>query len=75
MILGVAMDITEARRAKAQAQAAEGRLRDGIEDPPGSGELIEVERRIASSPRTKCLEAGIGGEGERGQQQRPTSDR
>ena len=30
-ILGVAMDITEARRAKAQAQAAEGRLRDGIE--------------------------------------------
>ncbi|WP_269515762.1 ATP-binding protein [Brevundimonas subvibrioides] len=31
MILGVAMDITEARRAKAQAQAAEGRLRDGIE--------------------------------------------
>lgn len=30
-ILGVALDITEGRRAKAQAQAAENRLRDAIE--------------------------------------------
>jgi two-component system cell cycle sensor histidine kinase PleC len=30
-ILGIALDTTEARRAKAHAQAAEGRLRDGIE--------------------------------------------
>ena len=30
-LLGVALDITEARRSKAQAQAAENRLRDGIE--------------------------------------------
>jgi len=46
MILGVAMDITEARRAKAQAQAAEGRLRDGIESVSDAFVLFDKQGRL-----------------------------
>ena len=45
-ILGVALDITEARRAKAQAQAAEGRLRDGIESVSDAFSLFDRQGRL-----------------------------
>ncbi|WP_421730743.1 PAS domain-containing sensor histidine kinase [Brevundimonas sp.] len=45
-ILGVAMDITEARRAKAHAQAAEGRLRDGIESVSDAFALFDRQGRL-----------------------------
>ncbi|WP_428150574.1 PAS domain-containing sensor histidine kinase [Brevundimonas sp.] len=46
MILGVALDITEARRAKAQAQAAENRLRDGIESVSDAFVLFDKHGRL-----------------------------
>ena len=45
-ILGVALDITEARRAKAQAQAAESRLRDGIESVSDAFVLFDRQNRL-----------------------------
>ncbi|RZJ17420.1 MAG: PAS domain-containing protein [Brevundimonas sp.] len=48
-ILGVALDITEARRAKAQAQAAEGRLRDGIESVTDAFVLFDKQGRLILS--------------------------
>ena len=45
-ILGVAMDITEARRAKAHAQAAESRLRDGIESVSDAFSLFDRHGRL-----------------------------
>jgi len=45
-ILGVALDITEARRAKAHAQAAEGRLRDGIESVSDAFSLFDRHGRL-----------------------------
>ena len=46
MILGVALDITEARRAKAQAQSAENRLRDGIESVSDAFVLFDRHGRL-----------------------------
>jgi two-component system cell cycle sensor histidine kinase PleC len=46
IILGVALDITEARRAKAQAQAAENRLRDGIESVSDAFVLFDKQGRL-----------------------------
>jgi two-component system cell cycle sensor histidine kinase PleC len=46
IILGVAMDITEARRAKAQAQSAENRLRDGIESVSDAFVLFDKQERL-----------------------------
>ncbi len=48
-ILGVALDITEARRAKAQAQAAEMRLRDGIESVSDAFVLFDRNGRLILS--------------------------
>lgn len=48
-ILGVALDITEARRAKAQAQAAEMRLRDGIESVSDAFALFDRNGRLILS--------------------------
>ncbi|WP_395649518.1 ATP-binding protein [Brevundimonas sp.] len=45
-ILGVALDITEARRAKAHAQAAESRLRDGIESVSDAFALFDRQGRL-----------------------------
>lgn len=45
-ILGVALDITEARRAKAQAQAAESRLRDGVESISDAFVLFDRQGRL-----------------------------
>ncbi len=45
-ILGVALDITEARRAKAQAQSAENRLRDGIESVSDAFVLFDKHGRL-----------------------------
>ena len=45
-ILGVALDTTEARRAKAQAQAAESRLRDGIESVSDAFVLFDRHGRL-----------------------------
>lgn len=45
-ILGVALDITEARRAKAHAQAAESRLRDGIESVSDAFALFDRHGRL-----------------------------
>jgi len=45
-ILGIALDTTEARRAKAQAQAAEGRLRDGIESVSDAFVLFDRHGRL-----------------------------
>ncbi|MBX3476949.1 MAG: PAS-domain containing protein [Brevundimonas sp.] len=45
-ILGVALDITEARRARAQAQAAESRLRDGIESVSDAFVLFDKQGRL-----------------------------
>ena len=45
-ILGVALDITEARRAKAHAQAAESRLRDGIESVSDAFSLFDRQGRL-----------------------------
>ena len=49
IILGVALDITEARRAKAQAQAAENRLRDGIESVSDAFVLFDKNGRLILS--------------------------
>jgi two-component system cell cycle sensor histidine kinase PleC len=49
MIMGVAMDITEARRAKAQAQSAENRLRDGIESVSDAFALFDRNGRLILS--------------------------
>jgi len=46
VILGVALDITEARRARAQAQAAENRLRDGIESVSDAFVLFDRHGRL-----------------------------
>jgi two-component system cell cycle sensor histidine kinase PleC len=48
-ILGVALDTTEARRAKAQAQAAESRLRDGIESVSDAFVLFDRNDRLILS--------------------------
>jgi two-component system cell cycle sensor histidine kinase PleC len=45
-ILGIALDTTEARRAKAQAQAAESRLRDGIESVSDAFVLFDRHGRL-----------------------------
>jgi two-component system cell cycle sensor histidine kinase PleC len=45
-ILGVALDITEERRAKAQAQSAESRLRDGIESVSDAFVLFDRHDRL-----------------------------
>ena len=45
-VVGVALDITEARRAKAQAQAAESRLRDGIESVSDAFALFDRHGRL-----------------------------
>ncbi|WEK58320.1 MAG: ATP-binding protein [Candidatus Brevundimonas phytovorans] len=45
-LLGVALDITEARRSKAQAQAAENRLRDGIESVSDAFVLFDRKGRL-----------------------------
>lgn len=45
-ILGIALDVTEERRAKAQAQAAEGRLRDGIESVSDAFVLFDRVGRL-----------------------------
>ena len=44
--LGIALDTTEARRAQAQAQAAEGRLRDGIESVSDAFVLFDKGGRL-----------------------------
>ena len=49
MIMGVALDITEARRAKAQAQSAENRLRDGIESVSDAFALFDRNSRLILS--------------------------
>jgi two-component system cell cycle sensor histidine kinase PleC len=48
-ILGVALDTTEARRAKSQAQAAESRLRDGIESVSDAFVLFDKSGRLILS--------------------------
>jgi len=48
-VLGVALDTTEARRAKAQAQSAEGRLRDGIESISDAFVLFDKNGRLLLS--------------------------
>ncbi|WP_332658585.1 PAS domain-containing sensor histidine kinase [Brevundimonas sp.] len=48
-VLGVALDTTEARRAKAQAQAAESRLRDGIESVSDAFVLFDKHGRLILS--------------------------
>jgi len=48
-LMGVALDVTEARRAKAQAQAAEGRLRDGIESVSDAFVLFDRQGRLILS--------------------------
>jgi two-component system cell cycle sensor histidine kinase PleC len=45
-ILGIALDTTEARRAKAHAQAAESRLRDGIESVSDAFVLFDKQGRL-----------------------------
>ena len=45
-ILGVALDITEARRAKAAAQSAESRLRDGVESISEAFVLFDRQGRL-----------------------------
>ena len=45
-LMGVALDITEARRTKAQAQAAENRLRDGIESVSDAFVLFDRKGRL-----------------------------
>lgn len=46
VILGVALDVTEARRARAQAQSAENRLRDGIESVSDAFVLFDKHGRL-----------------------------
>ena len=48
-VLGVALDTTEARRAKSQAQSAEGRLRDGIESVSDAFVLFDKTGRLILS--------------------------
>ncbi len=48
-IMGVALDITEARQAKAHAQAAESRLRDGIESVSDAFALFDRHGRLILS--------------------------
>ena len=48
-VLGVALDTTESRRAKAQAQAAESRLRDGIESVSDAFVLFDKQGRLILS--------------------------
>jgi two-component system cell cycle sensor histidine kinase PleC len=48
-IVGVALDTTEARRAKSQAQAAESRLRDGIESVSDAFVLFDRQGRLILS--------------------------
>ncbi|GAA0648957.1 PAS domain-containing sensor histidine kinase [Brevundimonas lenta] len=48
-IVGVALDTTEARRAKAQAQSAESRLRDGIESVSDAFVLFDRHGRLLLS--------------------------
>ena len=48
-ILGVALDTTEARRSKSQAQAAESRLRDGIESVSDAFVLFDKGGRLILS--------------------------
>ncbi|MFN3559018.1 MAG: ATP-binding protein [Brevundimonas sp.] len=48
-VLGIALDTTEARRAKSQAQAAESRLRDGIESVSDAFVLFDKSGRLILS--------------------------
>jgi two-component system cell cycle sensor histidine kinase PleC len=48
-VLGIALDTTEARRSKAQAQAAEMRLRDGIESVSDAFVLFDKGGRLILS--------------------------
>jgi two-component system cell cycle sensor histidine kinase PleC len=48
-ILGIALDTTEARRAKSQAQSAESRLRDGIESVSDAFVLFDKSGRMILS--------------------------
>ncbi len=48
-VLGIALDTTEARRSKAQAQAAEMRLRDGIESVSDAFVLFDRSGRLILS--------------------------
>jgi len=48
-VLGIALDTTEARRSKAQAQAAEMRLRDGIESVSDAFVLFDRGGRLILS--------------------------
>ena len=50
-VVGVALDITEARRAKARAQAAESRLRDGIESVSDAFALFDRQGRLVMCNR------------------------
>ena len=45
-LMGVALDVTDARRTKAQAQAAEGRLRDAIESVSDAFVLFDRRGRL-----------------------------
>jgi len=62
-VLGVALDTTEARRAKGQAQAAESRLRDGIESVSDAFVLFDRQGRLILSNRAFedafAFEAGV----------------
>lgn len=48
-VLGIALDTTEARRAKSKAQAAESRLRDGIESVSDAFVLFDKHGRLILS--------------------------
>ena len=61
-ILGVALDITEARRAKAQAQSAEGRLRDGIESVSDAFALFDKNSRLLLSNQAFADAFGLASE-------------
>ena len=61
-ILGVALDITEARRAKAQAQSAESRLRDGIESVSDAFALFDKNSRLLLSNQAFADAFGLASE-------------
>ncbi|CAN5203895.1 cell cycle histidine kinase PleC [soil metagenome] len=61
-ILGVALDITEARRAKAQAQSAESRLRDGIESVSDAFSLFDRHGRLILCNQAFCDAFGLAPE-------------
>ena len=61
-LMGVALDITEARRAKAQAQSAESRLRDGIESVSDAFALFDKGGRLILSNQAFADAFGLGPE-------------